>query len=90
MIDDFGWNPADGLWTSDACVACHQVDPRMVGPSFKEVAAKFAGDSTAAGRFAKKIKDGGAGNWGSVPMPPHPQLSDVDLNLIVGWALEQK
>jgi len=87
---DAGRDPVQGLLTANACVACHQLDQRTVGPSFREVAAKFAGDSSAAGRLAKKIKDGGAGNWGSVPMPPHPQLSDGDLNLIVTWVLDQK
>ena len=51
---------------------------------------KFAGDSGAVGLLAKKIREGGAGNWGNVPMPPHPQLSDSGLGQIVGWILQQR
>lgn len=82
--------PVQALLTSNACVACHQVAQRNVGPSFREVAAKFANDATAVQALSRKIKEGGAGNWGAVPMPPHPQLSDSDLHQIVTWVLEQK
>ena len=78
------------LLNANACVAGHTLDKKVVGPSFREVAVKFAGDSGAAGRLAKKIREGGAGNWGNVPMPPHPQLSDADLGQIVGWILQQR
>lgn len=78
------------LLNPNACVARHTLDKKVVGPSFREVAAKFAGDGGAAGRLAKKIREGGAGNWGNVPMPPHPQLSDADLGQIVGWILQQR
>lgn len=82
--------PVQALLTSNACVACHQLAQRTLGPSFREVAAKFANDATAAQTLSKKIREGGAGNWGAVPMPPHPQLSDADLHQIVTWVLEQK
>lgn len=85
-----GDDPVAKLLNANACVACHTLDKRVVGPSFKEVAAKFAGDRGAAALLAKKIKEGGAGNWGNVPMPPHPQLSDADLDRIVGWILQQR
>lgn len=78
------------LLTANACTACHQTDKRVVGPSFREVAAKYAGDAAASGALAKKIKEGGAGAWGAVPMPPNPALSDADLTQIVGWVLQQK
>ena len=87
---DGGDDPVAKLLNANACVACHTLDKRVVGPSFKEVAAKFAGNAGAAASLAKKIKEGGAGNWGNVPMPPHPQLSDADLNRIVGWILQQR
>ncbi len=77
------------LLTANACVACHQLDKRMVGPSFREVAAKYAGDAAAAGALAKKIKEGGAGSWGTVPMPPNAAISDADLTQVVGWILRQ-
>ena len=83
-----GDDPVAKLLNANACIACHTLDKRVVGPSFREVAAKFAGDGDAAGKLAKKIREGGAGNWGNVPMPPHPQLSDADLKQIVGWILQ--
>jgi cytochrome c len=60
-----------------------------VGPSFREVAQKYKGDGAAAARLASKIKDGGAGAWGAVPMPPHPQIGDEELTRIVAWVLQQ-
>ena len=85
-----GDDPLARLLTANACSACHTLDKRMVGPSFKEVAAKFAGDRDGAGKLARKIREGGAGNWGVVPMPPHPALSEADLNALVGWILQQR
>jgi sulfite dehydrogenase len=85
-----GDDPVAKLFNANACVACHTLDKRVVGPSFREVAARFAGDAGAVGKLAKKIREGGAGNWGVVPMPPHPQLSDADLNTMVGWILQQR
>lgn len=85
-----GDDPVAKLLNANACIACHTLDQRVVGPSFREVAAKFAGDAGAAAMLAKKIREGGAGNWGNVPMPPHPQLSEADLSQIVGWILQQK
>lgn len=78
------------LLTANACTACHQLDKRAVGPSFKEVAAKYAGDTAAPSALAKKVKAGGAGVWGAAPMPPNAGLSDADLAQVVGWILQQK
>lgn len=83
-------DPVARLINANACVACHALDKRLVGPSFREVAARFAGDGAAPAKLAKKIREGGAGNWGKVPMPPHPGLSDADLYQIVGWILTLK
>jgi cytochrome c551/c552 len=85
-----GDDPVQKLLNASACMACHTVDKRVVGPSFREVAAKYANDGAAAGRLVEKIRKGGAGNWGNVPMPPHPQLSDADLGTMVGWILQQR
>ncbi len=85
-----GGDPVQQLLNANACVACHMVDKRVVGPSFKEVAAKFAGDGEAAAKLSKKIREGGAGSWGNVPMPPHPAISEADLNQIVAWILQRK
>ena len=85
-----GGDPVARLFNAHACVACHTLDKRVVGPSFREVAARFAGDAGADGKLVKKIREGGAGSWGAVPMPPHPRLSDADLNAMVGWILQQR
>ena len=85
-----GGDPVARLFNAHACVACHTLDKRVVGPSFREVAARFAGDAGAAAMLVKKIKEGGAGSWGAVPMPPHPQLSDTDLAAMVAWILSLK
>lgn len=79
-----------GVLSANACTACHQIDKRVVGPSFREVAAKYAGDAAAAAVLAKKIKAGGAGVWGAAPMPSNAALSDAELARIVGWILQQK
>ncbi|HKA43138.1 MAG TPA: c-type cytochrome [Burkholderiales bacterium] len=87
---DGGGDPVQRLLNANACVACHALDKRVVGPSFKDVAAKYAGDGEAAARLGRKIKEGGAGSWGNVPMPPNPALPDADLGEIVGWILKLK
>ena len=89
-MSDTGQGPVARLLNANACVACHQVDRRVVGPSFKEVAAKFASDGDAVAKLSKKIREGGSGNWGNVPMPPNPALSDAELRTIVDWVLALK
>ena len=83
-------DPLEKLLNANACVACHTLDKRVVGPSFREVAAKYTGDGDAPGKLAKKVREGGSGNWGSVPMPPNPAISESDLGQIVGWILKLK
>jgi len=78
------------LLSANACIACHQLDQRAVGPSFREVAKKYAGDASAAATLAAKIRRGGSGVWGAAPMPPNPGVADADLQLLVGWILQQK
>lgn len=72
-----------------ACMSCHQVAKKVVGPAFKDVAAKYKGDAKAADHLVGVIKKGGKGNWGQVPMPPHPQVSDADAKKLVEWVLAQ-
>ena len=83
---------ADGqaLATKYACMACHQVDKKVVGPALKEVAAKYKGDKTAEAKMIKKVKEGGSGVWGTIPMPPNPQVPDADIKAIVQWVLAIK
>jgi len=71
------------------CVACHAVDTKRVGPAYKEVAAKYKGDAKAPGVLFEKVRHGGSGNWGNVPMIPHGEdkISNDDLNEAVKWIL---
>jgi len=72
-----------------ACTSCHAVDNKLVGPSFKEVAAKYRGQDVEA-KLVEKVKNGGTGVWGQVPMPPNPQVPDPDLHAVVKWILSLK
>jgi cytochrome c551/c552 len=89
-MDAGGGDPVQQLLNANACAACHTLDKRVVGPSFREIATKYAGDGEASAKLAKKVKEGGAGAWGNVPMPPNAALSDADLGTIVGWILRQQ
>ena len=75
------------LAQKSACMSCHQVDKKVVGPAFKDVAKKYKGDAKAAEQLVGVVKKGGKGNWGNVPMPPHPQVSDADAKKLVEWVL---
>jgi cytochrome c len=72
------------------CMACHQVDKKVVGPAYKDVAAKYAGQKDAADKLAQKIVKGGSGVWGAVPMPANPQVSEAEAKQLVQWVLTQK
>ena len=72
------------------CLACHTVDKKVVGPSYKEVAAKYRSDKTAATKLFEKVKKGGVGAWGQVPMPPNATVPDADIKALVKWILSQK
>jgi len=78
------------LLSKNACTACHAVDRKLIGPAMRDVAGKYRGDKESAARLTKKIKSGGSGAWGSIPMPPQPALKDEDLRLIVKHVLELK
>jgi len=69
------------------CLACHTVDRKLVGPAYQEVARKYAGDKAAEARLADKIKKGGVGVWGKVPMPPNSTVKDEDIKTLVRWIL---
>jgi cytochrome c len=72
------------------CMACHAMDKKLVGPSYKDVAAKYASDKDAATKLAKKIREGGTGVWGQVPMPANPQVSEADALTLAKWVLTVK
>lgn len=71
------------------CVACHAIDQKRVGPAYHDVAAKYKGDTKAAARLFDKVRTGGAGVWGDIPMQPHPadKISDDDLKAAIAWIL---
>ena len=80
---------AKQLMTKYNCQACHAVDKKLVGPGFKDVATKYATDKSAAERLAQKIKTGGGGVWGPIPMPPN-NVPDAERNELVAWILGLK
>jgi len=70
------------------CLACHSVDAKLVGPSYKQVAAKYKGQNVTA-KLMQKVKAGGSGSFGAIPMSPNPQVPDADLKQLVTWILAQ-
>lgn len=81
---------AEELMKKNGCAACHAIDKKIVGPAYQDVAAKYKGDATAAAKLADKVKKGGAGVWGPIPMPPNAQVSDADVKNLVAWILSLK
>jgi cytochrome c len=75
------------LATTSGCMACHQVEVKVVGPAYKDVANKYRGDAAALDMLAAKVKAGGVGTWGQIPMPPNVQVSDENIRAIVTWVL---
>jgi cytochrome c len=73
------------LAKKNACMACHAVDKKLVGPSYQDVAKKYAGDKEAVAKLTESIKKGGSGKWGPVPMPAQAQLSDADVKALASW-----
>lgn len=78
------------LATSKNCMACHAIDKKVVGPAYKDVAAKYAGQKDAADKLVQKVMKGGGGVWGPVPMPANPQVSEAEAKKLVAWVLSQK
>lgn len=72
------------------CMACHQMDKKLVGPAYKEVAAKYAGQKDAVDKLSAKIIKGGSGVWGPVPMPANSQVSEADAKKLASWILSLK
>ena len=78
------------LATAKNCMACHAIDKKLVGPSYKDVAAKYAGQKDAAEKLAGKVIKGGSGVWGPVPMPANAQVSAEEAKKLVAWVLATK
>lgn len=72
------------------CMACHAVANKVVGPAFKDVAAKYAGQKDAEAKLAAKVMKGGSGVWGAIPMPANTQVSEAEAHTLVKWVLSQK
>jgi cytochrome c len=71
----------------NACMGCHAVDRKLVGPSFEQIAGKYKGDVHAPARLETKVRNGGSGVWGVLPMPSHPSMDGADIRKVVGWIL---
>lgn len=78
------------LATSKNCLACHAADKKLVGPSFQDIAAKYAGQKDAVDKLAVKVQKGGSGVWGPIPMPANTQVNDAEAKKLVTWILAQK
>lgn len=78
------------LATAKNCMACHAIDKKLVGPSYKDVAAKYAGQKDAVDKLAAKIIKGGSGVWGPVPMPANTQVNDAEAKKLAAWVLSLK
>lgn len=80
---------SEAIATKAGCMACHSVAKKMVGPAFKDIAAKYKGQADAAAKLADKVRKGGSGVWGPIPMSPNgaDKISDADLKAVVQWVL---
>jgi cytochrome c len=81
---------AEALMKKDGCAACHAVDKKIVGPAYVDVAAKYKGDKDAVAKLTKKVKEGGSGVWGPIPMPPNATTPPADITDLVTWILTLK
>lgn len=81
---------AAALAKAKNCLACHSVQSKLVGPAYKDVAAKYAGQKDAESKLVAKVMKGGSGVWGPVPMPANPQVTEAEAHTLVKWVLSQK
>lgn len=87
----FAADEAEALFTKNRCGSCHKLDSKTVGPTLKDIAAKYAGNKDAQAMLEKKVRAGGAGAWGTMPMPRTPAAaSDADISTMVAWVLSRK
>jgi cytochrome c len=83
-------NANEALAQKSGCLACHNVNVKILGPAYKDVAAKYRGQAGAEDKLVAKVKAGGSGVWGPIPMPAHPQVKEEDIRTIVKWVLSTK
>ncbi len=81
---------SEALAKKHNCLTCHAVDKKLIGPSYKDVAAKYKGDAGAEAKLVAKVKNGSTGAWGQVPMPPNASVPDADIKTLVKWVLSTK
>jgi len=81
---------AEAMMKKDGCAACHAIDKKIVGPAYNDVSAKYKGDKNAQAALEKKVKDGGVGVWGQIPMPPNAAVPPNDIKELVAWILTLK
>ena len=81
---------AEAMMKKDGCAACHGIDKKIIGPSYVDVAAKYKNDKNAVATLSKKVKEGGSGVWGPIPMPPNTATSQADITELVTWILTLK
>ncbi len=81
---------SEKIANANGCMACHAIDKKLIGPGFKDVAAKHKGDKDAETKLAQKIKAGGSGVWGSMPMPPQTHIKDDDIKSLAHWVMTLK
>jgi len=72
------------------CLSCHSVATKIVGPAYKDVAAKYAGQKDAEAKLVDKVMKGGSGVWGQIPMPANTQVTEAEAHTLVKWVLSQK
>lgn len=80
----------EALAKTSGCLACHATDKRLVGPSYKEIADRYRKDKGAEATMIQKVKAGGKGNWGDIPMAPNAHVKDADIKIMVQWILSLK
>ena len=81
---------SEDLAKQKACLACHQIDKKLVGPSYKDIAAKYKTDKDAEKKLAAKVRAGGTGVWGQIPMPANPSVSEAEAATLVKWIMAMK
>ena len=80
----------EALAAASGCLACHTVDKKLVGPSFKEIADRYRQEKSAETKLMQKVKAGGKGEWGDIPMPPNSHVKDADIKTMVQWIFSTK
>jgi cytochrome c len=83
-------NASTELARSKNCMACHAAEKKLIGPSYKDIAAKYVSDKDAVAKLSKKVREGGVGVWGQIPMPATPQVSEDEANTLVKWVLSTR